>query len=90
MVMCAFLGITQEDIASPAPYARVLALNDTGRKILKAARKTGLFPNAGESLDTPFQDLEYRAGMVYSLFSAGNRTPYREEDQRIYYKKEMS
>ena len=39
MVMCAFLGITQKDMDSPAPYARVLALNDRGREILKAARK---------------------------------------------------
>jgi len=87
MVMCAFLGITQTDIDSPAPYARVLALNDTGREILKTARKTGLFPNAGESVDSPYQDLEHRAGMVYSLFSAGDCSPCREEDRRIYYQR---
>ena len=89
MVMCAFLGITQKDMDSPAPYARVLALNDKGREILKSARKTGVFPNAGEWVDSAYQDLEYRAGMVYSLVSVTDRAPYREEDRRVYYKKEM-
>lgn len=89
MVMCAFLGITQKDMDSPAPYARVLALNDKGREILKSARKTGVFPNAGEWVDSAYQDLEYRTGMVYSLFSVADRAPYREEDRRVYYKKEM-
>ena len=89
MVMCAFLGITQNDMDSPAPYTRVLALNDKGREILKSARKTGLFPNAGEWMDSAYQDLEYRAGMVYSLFSVADPTLYREDDRRIYYKKEM-
>lgn len=86
MLMCAFLGITQKDMESPAPYARVLALNDKGREILKSARETGLFPNAGEWVDFPYQTLEYRAGMVYSLFSTEDCPPCREADRRIFYK----
>ena len=86
MVMCAFLGITKADMDSPAPYTRVLALNDRGREILKSARKTGLFPNAGEWVDAPYQTLENRAGMVYSLFSAENCPPCQEEDRRIFYR----
>ena len=89
MVMCAFLGITQKDIASPAPYARVLALNDNGREILKTARQTGVFPNAGEAVDSPYQTLEQRAGMVYGLFSASDPALFREEERRICYKKEI-
>ena len=89
MVMCAFLGITQADIASSAPYTRVLALNDRGRDILKIARQTGEFPNVGEAVDFPYQLLEQRAGMVYSLFSVSNSAPFREDDRRIYYKKEL-
>lgn len=89
MVMCAFLGITQKDIASPAPYTRVLALNDTGRKILKIARKTGAFPNTGETVDSPYQALEQQAGMVYGLFSTSNPTLFWETKRRIYYKKEL-
>ncbi len=86
MVMCAFLGITQEDLQSPPPYARVLALNDRGRALLKTARKTGAFPNAGESVDHPYQILEHRAERLYSLFAEnGTCAPYQEEDRRIYY-----
>ncbi len=85
MVMCALLGITQKDLERPAPYVRVLALNDKGREILKAARETGCFPNAGENMDSPYQDLEYRAGVIYSLFSIDASAPYREEDRRVIY-----
>ena len=87
MVMCAFLGITQKDLDSPASYARVLAFNDTGREILKHARQTGCFPNAGESVDHPYQDLEIRAGRLYSQFAIGGEHPRQEQQRRIYYKK---
>lgn len=87
MVMCAFLGITQKDIEAPAPYARVLALNDRGREILRAARNTGLFPNPGESTDSPYENLEHRAGMLYSLFAQNSEPPYDESNRRIHYQK---
>lgn len=88
MVMCAFLGITEKDISSPAPYVRVLALNDKGREILKSARQTVLFPNAGEWVDDPYQQLELRAGRLYNLFCTENEPPYDEAQRRIYYKKQ--
>lgn len=87
MVMCAFLGLTQTDLDSPAPYVRVLALNDKGREILKSARKTGCFPNAGETVDHPYQELEYRASRLYSLFAIGGEPPQQEQQRRIFYKK---
>ena len=87
MVMCAFLGITQKDLDSPAPYVRVLALNDKGREILKSARDTGCFPNVGESVDHPYQDLEIRAGRLYSQFAISGEQPQQEQQRRIYYKK---
>jgi len=88
MVMCAFLGITEKDIASPAPYVRALALNDAGREILKAARKTGWFPNAGESVENPYQYLEDRAGLLYSLFAQQTASHLlQEKERRIYYQK---
>ena len=87
MVMCAFLGMTQDDMDTPAPYSRVLALNDKGRDILKTARETGTFPNAGQQMDCSYQELEARAGMVYGLFAAEGSAPFREEDRRIFYKK---
>ena len=85
MILCAFLGITQKDMAAPAPYARVLALNDKGREILKSARQTGLFPNAGESVDCPYQDLEYRAGKLYGLFVQDKPSLFKEKNRRVFY-----
>ena len=88
MVMCAFLGITSADINTPAPYARVLAFNDTGRQLLKTARLTGSLPNIGESVDSPYQALEQRVGMLYHLFSENKQEPpCREDDRRVYYHK---
>jgi len=86
MVMCAFLGLTQKDLDSPAPYVRVLALNDKGRDILKTAREIGCFPNAGEPVDHPYQELEYRTGQLYSLFAVGSEQPQNEQQRRIFYK----
>jgi len=88
MVMCAFLEITEEILSSPAPYVRVLAFNDKGREILKSARETGCFPNAGEAVDHPYQELEVRAGRLYSLFAIGGEPPLQEQQRRIFYKEE--
>ena len=85
MLMCAFLGITREDLETPPPYTRVLALNDRGRTILKQARQTGHFPNIGQVLDDPYQALENRCGDLYGLFSDIPEAPSRENDYRIYY-----
>jgi len=42
--MCACLGIEAEDAAKPPPYARVLAMNQTGMSLLKAAGKKARLP----------------------------------------------
>ena len=86
MVLCAFLGLTAHDLAAPAPYTRVLALNDRGREILKKARASGLFPNIGEKLDDPYQNIETRCGRLYGLFAANAPdAPDAEHNLRIYY-----
>ncbi|MBR4017708.1 MAG: nucleotidyltransferase family protein [Oscillospiraceae bacterium] len=90
MVMCAFLGITEKDIASPAPYARVLALNDKGRELLKSARKIGLFPNVGQWVEHPYQELEYRANTLYSLFATKEEPLCLEQNRRIFYKDNLA
>lgn len=87
MVMCAFLGITEKELASPAPYVRVLAFNDNGRQILKEARKQGLFINIGESVDLPYGALEDRCGTLYGLFAKQPEKPDMERNYRVYYKK---
>ena len=89
MVMCAFLGLTEADLATPAPYTRVLALNDRGRTVLKEARKTGTFLNAGESVPTEYGARERKIGDLYGLFRVDiPDAPGMEDRRRIFYLKE--
>ena len=86
MVMCAFLGLTEADLAASAPYVRVLAFNDRGREILKKARETGHFPNIGERIDHPYQSTETRCGRLYGLYAADKPdAPDQNESARITY-----
>ena len=86
MVMCAFLGITREMLEAEVPYARVLAFNDKGRGILKEAKQSGVFRNAGERVDLPYCELEKRCGDLYGLFcTEGIEPPGTEENRRIIY-----
>ena len=86
MILCAFLGITEEMLNSPVPYVRVLAFNDRGREILKTAREYLDVPNAGESREGDYAALESRCGRLYGLFA--EETPERpdiEETRRVRY-----
>ena len=85
MVMCAFLGITEESLNAPIPYTRVLAFNNTGREILKNARNTGMFVNTGEVQDHPYQQLENRCGDLYGLFAQTPEAPGRARKERVVY-----
>jgi hypothetical protein len=88
MILCAFLGLTEEDLNTPAPYARVLALNDKGREILKIARGFGSYPNIGQRIDHSFQTIEDRCGDLYGLFALESPEPAgMEAAQRIFYQK---
>ena len=87
MILCAFLGISQETLNAPVPYVRVLAFNDKGREILKAARKTGDFRNIGETVDAPYQQLENRCGDLYGLFAADSEAPGQDNAYRVFYQK---
>lgn len=75
MLMCAYLGITAQDLVSPIPYTRVLAFNDRGREILKQARLSGHFPNIGERIDHSYQQLESRCDSLYGLFCTNDSEP---------------
>ena len=86
MVMCAFLGITGAHLQMEVPYARVLAFTTRGRTILKEAKKSGIYLNAGEEFDHPYWQLEKRCGDLYGLFCVdGMEAPGAEENRRIYY-----
>ncbi len=87
MIMCAFLGLTEKDLHSPAPYVRVLALNDKGREILRKARQNGDFPNIGEKVDHPYQNIENRCDDLYELFLVNSPENLTTKNRRISYKK---
>ena len=89
MILCAFLGISLQDMLSPVPYTRVLGFNDRGRLALKAARQSGTFLNAGEIDLTDYGAKERQIGDLYGLFcTEGIEAPCPEENRRIYYHKE--
>ena len=86
MILCAYLGISQQLLSEPVPYVRVLAFSSKGRKILKLAREQGTFPNAGQIMEHPYQQLEDRWGDLYGLFTQD--TPDKagsERNLRIFY-----
>ena len=86
MVMCAFLGLTLENLMAPVPYTRVLAFNGRGRTILKEARKHGEFLNAGEVSLSDYGEKERVIGDLYGLFCVdGPEKPGAELARRIYY-----
>lgn len=92
LLLCAFLGITQEDVRRPASHVRALAFDETGRRILRRMREPGELPivNAGEKPeDGALYDLELRAGRLYPLFCRDDTIPdgNAEENLRIYLKK---
>ena len=85
MILCAFLGLTQQDLEAPIPYTRVLAFNDRGRDILKTARESGEFPNIGEKMDHPYQAIENRCGDLYGLFAQQEpEKPGQAARSRVY------
>lgn len=89
MMMCAFLGLTLQDLLTPPPYTRVLGFTDRGRKVLKAARATGTFLNAGEIVPGPYWERERKTGDLYGLFCvSGPEAPGAEAKRRIVYKPE--
>ena len=69
MILCAFLGLTAEDLNTPAPYTRVLGFTDRGRTALRRAKETGVFYNVGEKTGNDYQAIENRCADLYGLFA---------------------
>ena len=87
MVMCAFLGLTEDDLKTKPPYTRVLALNDRGRAVLKKARGSGCFLNAGERSADSYWERERMLGDLYGLFCRDAvEQAGREERRRVCYR----
>ena len=84
MILCAFLGLTEEDMGILPPRIRALAFNDRGRSIL---RTHDCFCNAGEAVD----ETEQRIGSLYGLFAINAvEPPDSETKRRIFYHQEKS
>ena len=86
MILCAFLGITDEILNMEIPYVRVLGFNDRGRNILKPVKKSGFFVNAGQAADHPLWALENRWEDLYGLFqSSAPGQPGNAKNGRVVY-----
>ena len=91
MCLCAYLGITEQLLQTPPPYVRVLALDEQGRQVLKAAGQAGSIPviHAGERRRESYFSLEQRCDNLFSLFAPQNQVPDTnlEHKCRVFYKK---
>ncbi len=86
MVLCAFLGFTEADLSSPAPYVRVLGFNSRGRSILNARKEEGFLRNIGEDTRHPYQLLEHRSTALYGLFAEAAEPPDAQSSYRVIVK----
>ncbi len=87
MLLCAWLGLTHTDLQTPAPYCRVLALNDRGRSVLRRARETGTFYHVGQPVESSWWTVEQRCSDLYGLCRVDRpEAPGQEIRQRIRYR----
>ena len=83
MVMCAFLGLTAEDLASPAPYARVLGFTKRGQQVLHTTKERTPLYNVGQRIDSPQWALEQRCSDLYGLFAEHPEPAGMEPRRRV-------
>ena len=83
MVMCAYLGLTKDDLSSPAPYARVLGFTKRGQQVLHKAKSQTTLYNVGQRIDSPQWAIEQRCADLYGLFAAQPEPAGTEPKQRI-------
>lgn len=83
LFMCAYLGISEQQLHSPITHVRILAASEAGRGILRQAKTLdaiGLL-NPGQATPDPvLRRLEERAADLFTLFAApGFPCPCRTE-----------
>ena len=83
MMMCAFLGLTKEDLSSPAPYARVLGFTKRGQQVLHLAKESTTLYNVGQRIDSPQWAIEQRCNDLYGLFAENIEPAGMEPKRRI-------
>ena len=86
MILCAFLGVREADLAAPAPYVRALAFNGRGREILRGARTGGdiAILHPGEAGEGRYFELEQRAARLYPLFLPAQEFPAIPQKPRVF------
>ncbi len=86
MVLCAFLGLTGDDLSGPAPYVRILGFTDRGREILREYRGNVPLRNAGAPGEGTYWEAEKRWGDLYGLFRMDRpASPGAEQNRRVEY-----
>ena len=83
MVMCAFLGLTAEELSSPAPYCRVLGFTQRGQQVLHTAKERTPIYNVGQRIDSPQWAIEQRCNDLYSLFAQALEPAGMESKRRV-------
>lgn len=72
LILCAYLGISQQDLLAPIPDVRILAASAQGRGLLRTARDQGNLPliNPGQRHKSQtFSRLEIQSTDLFTLFS---------------------
>ncbi len=92
LLLCAYLGISEESLRRTPPYVRVLAFDKRGQTVLRQAKKSGgcMLVNAGQTPpDAAYYELERRAADLYTLFSRPGApcSAGTERGTRIYQRK---
>ena len=70
LLLCAYLGLTKDDLTRTAPYVRILAFGKRGRELARLARKNGctlLNPTEKPQL-SDYAELQRRTDLLYALF----------------------
>ena len=82
MLLCAFVGITAQQLRSPPPHVRILGFDERGRALLREWKDRFPLVNAGQTpADADYYALECRAADLYSLFSEKGPRPAGEEQR---------
>lgn len=86
LILCAYLGVTQEELTRPIGYVRVLAANARGKAILRESKRQGDLPllNLGQRPeDRAAWDMEQLRGDLYALFAEPGAEPAFGREKRL-------
>ena len=88
MMLCAFLGLRQNDMGKIPPYIRVLAVSGLGMELLRRHRKEQILIHIGEQTRDAWWELEQRTDDLYGLFcTQGSEPAGMTRQRRIYVKR---